>query len=238
MRFKHLIFAIIQGAGLLACSSVDAVYVKTDRAVVSTDLEPDKGLEKMIAPYKNELSQEMDEVIGYASENLVNNRPEGSLGNFVVDATLSYLENREIIPTNQYICIMNTGGLRSSIAKGEISIGDIYKLMPFDNTIVVTKLPISSFDSICNYLQHSGGEPIAGFSLKGNVCSLSHSVNNDTLYMVTSDYLFNGGDRMTFFESNYSAKNTGFLLRDILMEYVKERDTIYPILEGRITPDQ
>jgi 2',3'-cyclic-nucleotide 2'-phosphodiesterase (5'-nucleotidase family) len=234
MRFKNLFFAILQGAGLMACSSVDSVYVQTDRAVVSTDLAKDGELEQLIAPYKNQLSKEMDQVIGYASDNLVNNRPEGSLGNFIVDATMAYLEDLEIIPANQYICLMNTGGLRSPIAMGDITVGDIYKLMPFDNSIVVTKLPMSSFDSICTYLQRSGGEPISGFSLNSKKCSLTNSVNADTLYVVTSDYLFNGGDRMTFFESHYSAKNTGILQRDLLIDYVKENDTIRASIEGRI----
>jgi 2',3'-cyclic-nucleotide 2'-phosphodiesterase (5'-nucleotidase family) len=238
MRFKYLFIVIFQGAGLMACSSVDAVYVQTDLEVVSTNLAPDEEIENLIKPYMNKLSKEMDEVIGYASHDLLNNRPEGSLGNFVVDATLDYLENHEIIPSNQYICLMNTGGLRSPIAMGDITVGDIYKLMPFDNTIVVSKLPMSSFDSICNYLQRSGGEPISGFSLNGEVCSLSNSVNADTLFAVTSDYLFNGGDRMTFFESHYSVENTGILLRDLLIDYVKESDTIRATLGGRITLQQ
>ena len=234
MGFKRIILLCTVGAGLWACSSVRNIYVQTDRIPVSGVTEPNDSIEEFIRPYKNELSLEMDKVIGYATNDLVRYRPEGSLGNFVVDATLDYLVRYNEIPKDQYICLMNHGGLRSPISKGDITTGDIYKLMPFDNTVVIAKLPMSALDSICEYIKSSGGEPIAGFTVKNGPCSLNHKNDSDTLYVVTSDYLFNGGDHMDFFQLNYSYKNTGVFLRDMLIDYVKEEDTIRPILEGRI----
>ena len=54
---------------------------------------------------------------------------------------LAYARKKEIQTKNVKLaqpifCLLNTGGLRSSIGKGTVSLGDIYKLMPFDNTIV------------------------------------------------------------------------------------------------------
>ncbi len=234
MSFKQVILLFTVGAGLWACSSVRNIYVQTDRVPVTTLTEPNDSISDFIKPYKKELSYEMDKVIGYATEDLVRLRPEGALGNFVADATLDYLIRSKEIPKDQYICLMNHGGLRAPISKGNITTGDIYKLMPFDNTVVITKLPISSLDSICNYIQSSGGEPIAGFTLKNASCTLNFKNTSDTIYVVTSDYLFNGGDHMDFFEMNYSARNTGVFLRDMLIDYVKEHDTIRPVIEGRI----
>lgn len=235
MKLKRFIILITVGAGLWACSSVRNIYVQTDKVPVTTLATPNDSIEEFIKPYKKELSHEMDRVIGYATNDVVRNRPEGSLGNFVVDATINYLERKELIPEDQYICIMNHGGLRSPIAQGDITVGDIYKLMPFDNTVVVTKLPMNALDSICDYLSTSGGEPIAGFAMKNETCRLNNPVGSDTLYVVTSDYLFNGGDHMDFFEMHYEYNNTGVFLRDMLINYVEEKDTIIPTIEGRIT---
>ncbi|MGM0479750.1 MAG: 5'-nucleotidase C-terminal domain-containing protein [Bacteroidota bacterium] len=223
------------GAGLWACSSVRSVYVQTDKVPVTTLTAPDDSMEAFIAPYKEKLAAEMDRPIGYATGDLKRDRPEGALGNFVVDATLDYLEREGRIPAERYICIMNNGGLRSPISSGTITVGDIYKLMPFDNTVVVAKLPVNALDSICQYLASSGGEPIAGFTMENGSCELNSPADSDTLYVVTSDYLFNGGDHMDFFEMHYSYRNTGVFLRDMLIREVEVRDTIQPVLEERIT---
>lgn len=235
MNLKLLIGLFIVGAGLWACSSVNEVYVQTDRVPVSTLAEPDDSIQAFIEPYKNELSYEMDKVIGYAENEFVRARPEGGLGNFVTDATVDYLVRHDVIGRNRYICIMNHGGLRSPISQGNISTGDIYKLMPFDNTVVIVKLPVSALDSICNYLTNSGGEPISGFNYDNGKCKLTVQNDSDTLYVVTSDYLFNGGDNMDFFELHYDYENTGVFLRDMLIDYVEVNDTIKPLLDGRIS---
>lgn len=234
MVVKQLILLFIIGAGLWACSSVSEVYVQTDRVPVTTVTEEDSTIAAFIKPYTKELSIEMDRVIGYAKDDLLRDRPEGKLGNFVVDATLDYLVSENWIQPNKYVCLMNHGGLRAPISKGDISVGDIYKLMPFDNTVVITKLPISTLDSICAYLQKSGGEPIAGFKVSPSGCELNGQNGSDTLYMVTTDYLFNGGDNMRFFKMNYSVQNTGVFLRDILLNHAEQHDTLDPLIDGRI----
>ena len=235
MSFKQIIILFIIGAGLWACSSVRSIYVQTDKLPVTTYTEPNDSIQDFLTPYKEELSEEMDKVIGYATGEFVRYRPEGPLGNFVVDATLDYLVRYKKIPGDQYICLMNHGGLRAPISKGNITVGDIYKLMPFDNTVVIAKLPMHALDSICDYIKSSGGEPIAGFTVKNGPCSLNYKKNEDTLYVVTSDYLYSGGDHMNFFKLSYSHENTGVFLRDMLIDYVEEMDTIRPITEGRIS---
>ena len=57
--------------------------------------------------------------------------PESLLGNFVTDLCLRQYSNIADI------CVMNNGGLRSNLTKGEITRGDIYTLMPFENELVI-----------------------------------------------------------------------------------------------------
>ena len=130
---------------------------------------------------------------------------------------------------------MNYGGLRAPINEGEVVVGDIYKLMPFDNTIVLLKLPATRMDEIASYLRNSGGEPIGGFQLTSN----SYELNTDkklvdTLYVITTDYLANGGDRMNFLKNAYEKTDTGIFLRDVLLEMVEEKDTLVPQMDKRI----
>ena len=76
----------------------------------------------------------MNEVLTYSKINLTKKGSESLLGNFVTDLCLEQFSDQADI------CIMNNGGLRFPLPKGEVTIGDIYKLMPFENKLVVLEL--------------------------------------------------------------------------------------------------
>ena len=52
--------------------------------------------------------------------------------------------------------------------------------------------------------------------------------------MVTSDYLMNGGDNMTFFSKRTKEVYLGKLMRDVMIDAVKEQDTLHWNNEQRI----
>src|SRR5690554_7870032 len=96
--------------------------------------------------------------------------------------------------------------------------------MPFDNTIVLAKLPVNELDSIVKYLKNSGGEPIGGFRIHGAHIDGPEDLSlNDTLYVITTDYLANGGDNMSFFTRSYERNNTGIFLREALIKRVEAK---------------
>ncbi|WP_107038000.1 5'-nucleotidase C-terminal domain-containing protein [Brumimicrobium mesophilum] len=234
MKIVQILWTLLVGAGLLACSSA-SVFVQTDKVEINTATLPDDSLQAFIAPFKKELAANMDRVIGYATEDLLRDRPESTLGNFVIDETENYLEENNWLEGNHYISIMNHGGLRSPISKGNITVGDIYKLMPFDNTVVLVKLPGKEIVSIFNYLKKSGGEPTGGFQIDGDMVSLMNDEPfGDTLYVITTDYLANGGDNMSFFKQSYESTDTGIFLREALIKRVEAMDTLRPVLDNRI----
>lgn len=234
MKILQVLWITIVGAGLLACSSA-SVFVQTDKVNIDSNVTPDDSLQAFIEPYRKELSANMNRVIGYATDDLLRDRPEGALGNFVIDETENYLRESGWLKDQHYISIMNHGGLRAPISKGNITVGDIYKLMPFDNTIVLAKLPVNELDSIVKYLKNSGGEPIGGFRIHGAHIDGPEDLSlNDTLYVITTDYLANGGDNMSFFTRSYERNNTGIFLREALIKRVEAIDTLRPVLDHRI----
>lgn len=221
---------------IFSCSKPRSIYVQSNLESITTAIPEDKEVEDFIAPYRDSLSSAMDSVIGFTYSNLERNRPESNLGNFMLDETVDYvIRNSLANKTTPTIGMMNFGGMRSSISRGEITIGDIYALMPFDNIIVVAKLPKSALKSILDYNKNTGGEPIAGFTINGEILKpVGFNNFGDTIEIVTTDYLFNGGDKMDFFKSAYSSLNTGVLLRDALIEQVSIKDTLNVVLDQRI----
>lgn len=237
MRFFRVGIFILGGAGLLACSSGSKIYVQGGEVIVSSvTLDPSSEIQSFIHPYSDSLQLEMGRVIGFATENLERGRPEGALGNFMADLSLKYaLDNGLVTKQEHPICLMNHGGLRSPINKGDIRVGDIYKLMPFDNTLVVLKLNAAVLSEIHEFLKKSGGEPIAGFSVTKD--ALFGTDSSNVITVVTTNYLALGGDKMDFFIHSIDKKEHPKLLRDIIIEYVEQVDTIEPVLDNRIQFD-
>ena len=107
--------------------------------------------------------------------------------------------------------------------------------MPFDNEIVWVELPVSTLKKIEAYLLNSGGEPIAGARLKNGKLEVDGmNESTQTVWVITSDYLFNGGDNMSFFQDNIASSSSNVLLRDAFIEEAKIQGTLVWNDENRI----
>ena len=249
---KHFIY-ICMGAGLLACSSVTTIHTNAERVEVTDAYEHVNKIDSIVQPFKEKLEEEMLVVIAHASKDFKKGRPNGALNNWAADVTLnSQRDTTDIVPT---FCLLNVGGLRNPISKGDVTIGDLYKLMPFDNEVVVVELPWKSLEKIQTYLIERDGEPIAGAKLVDgnlridqlivgeiNIDDESSAVAQrividppETFRVVTSDYLMNGGDNMDFFKDKLNVEHTGQLLRDVMIEQAKQQGELIWSDEERIT---
>ena len=229
------IFSIlIAGASLTACSSHLVVNSNVNKEPISSDTKQDESIATAIQPYKDSLDKRMNEVLGTSTQDFIVARPSSNLMNWVADA-IFVNQTRNVRLAQPVICLLNTGGIRSSIGKGNVTLGDVYKLMPFENTLVWVELPISTIPEIESYLLKSGGEPMANCKLINGKLVINGMRENSThLWILTSDYLMNGGDKMDFFKKKTNINSTGKLLRDILIEEVKAQGTLVENKELRI----
>ena len=230
----RIVSFIFFGAGLLACSSVSKIVVVNKQIAVDTSAVNNLSIDSIIQPYRIELDKEMKEIVAVANVDFIVSRPCGNLNNWVTDALLnSQVKNKKM--DTPVFCLINTGGIRSTINKGEVTLGDFFKVMPFDNLIVWVKMPISSLTDIEQYLKSSGGEPISGAILKNGKLEIN-GMKNDSNYfwVITSDYLFNGGDKMTFFKKNIEFNVTNVLMRNALISEAKEQKILIQDTINRI----
>jgi len=203
----------------------------------------DSEIESLIAPYKAQLDQQMNQVIGKSAMELVKEKPESSLGNWVADAILDSAVRHT--GKDYDLAMSNYGGLRiSSLPAGEITKGKIYELMPFDNYLVVLSLKgdvlMRLFERIADY----GGWPISRGVQLSIRDSLVHQVtlhglpiDSQRIYtVVISDYVANGGDRCDFLEEQ-PRENLEVYFRDALIDQVmwleKNGKQIEASIEGR-----
>jgi hypothetical protein len=119
--------------------------------------------------------------------------------------------------------------------KVEILKGDLYKLMPFENTITCVEIPVGLLPEIAAYLLKTGGEPLSNAYIEnGKIVVNGLNENHSHVWVITSDYLANGGDNMLFFKkgSNYSSKSA--TLRDALIEEATFQENLLEIIDKRI----
>ena len=97
--------------------------------------------------------------------------------------------------------------------------------MPFDNSIVWVRLPISTLESIESYIEESGGEPISNINIVNNIIEFNgfDRAKATEFWVITSDYLYNGGDHMDFFQEGLEIIETNTLIRDAIIEEARSQ---------------
>jgi 2',3'-cyclic-nucleotide 2'-phosphodiesterase (5'-nucleotidase family) len=243
---KYLVYVFALSVTLLSCKASKITdysgvnYPITDTTFKSNDLD------SLIFPYKKGMEEQMSKVIGHTNYDLEAYLPESPLSNFVADVVFDYgfkfKANQKafnLTKTNTF-CLLNIGGLRSTINKGPITVGNIYELMPFDNEIVILKLEPFNIREMLFYLFEKNGQPISNAiayinSNEGRIDIGGQPYNfKNEVYVITSDYLASGGDKMTFFKEKPLVK-TGILIRNALIDFVSKVKELPPYkVEGRI----
>jgi 2',3'-cyclic-nucleotide 2'-phosphodiesterase (5'-nucleotidase family) len=202
---------------------------------------------KTIQPYKEKMKERMELKIGRSEAAFIKDQPEGSLGNLVCDILLNRLAGDDsLLKKEKVMVLLNNGGLRASIPEGEIKVSNIYELMPFDNEVVKIKMQGKKILELADYLSQKGGMPVAGCQLKIKGDKTIHfeiqgeKVDSTKSYwVISSDYLSNGGDKMDFFRNPIQTVRTGKLIRDEIIMYIKnyciDGKTLKPYKDGRIS---
>ena len=203
-------------------------------------------MEAVIEPYRINVNKSMNEVLAYSPLDLKKSDGElnSPLGNLMADALMELANPIFQKRTGKSIDIvlLNYGGIRSSISGGNITTRTAYELMPFENEVVIAKLDGAAIREMVRYLIDSGAaHPLAGIelqldgnnSIKKMLIQGKPLVENEIYYVATHDYLVQGGDNMTFFSKAQEVTNIDYKVRNLLIDYFREQDTIAPVRDNR-----
>jgi 2',3'-cyclic-nucleotide 2'-phosphodiesterase (5'-nucleotidase family) len=236
---------------LAACSTsyktVDFNY-QNHHINLLTDSVHDETYDGILLPFKNKLGNQMSEVISYSDTSLISFKPESPLGNFVSDLILDFARNYATdhkLGTEIHFSMVNNGGLRTSLPKGNITVGDVFELMPFENELVLLKLTGSQVSELADYIATRRGEGVSGISFgmkSGKSIGIkiqNRPLNSDSTYwMVTSDYIANGGDGMKILTTAEQRIVMGARIRDVIINHLRalklKGQTVSAKIDGRI----
>lgn len=247
-RLYHWLFILLLAAACRQHEELTSVHAGTIEINASSGL--DSSMIKMISPYKTTLDKEMNEVLASSGYPIEKGEPEGKLGNLAADIVLTEA-NKKYLPADNIkaqFCVLNNGGLRVPLPKGEITRGKIFELMPFENEMVVLVLSGEKTKMLFDFIAAKNGMPVSGIRMGiKNGAAVNVLVNNEkfdagkSYKIVTSDYLANGGDKMTFF-TDAPKEALNYKIRDAIINYLKEENKkgkiINPSIDSRIYYDK
>jgi len=214
----------------------------SENTSITADLEEDETINALIAPYKRELQETMDKTISYTPIDLPKDGFNSPLANLNCDMVL---EESNLIYEKKHhqkidICVLNWGGIRRSFTAGDLTVKNVFELMPFENEVVVITLSGKQILELVKYMSESSfGHPLSGIQFVSNdessiLIDGEKFDPNKNYTVVTNDFLQKGGDQMNFFENPVSAENLGIKQRDLIMNYFGKHDTIHVNLDKRI----
>ncbi|MCI2395184.1 bifunctional metallophosphatase/5'-nucleotidase [Aliiroseovarius sediminis] len=220
--------------------------VAEDEATVARIAEAAVPLDEI----RNEVVAETSEVIDGERETC--RAVECAMGNLIADAMLDRVKDQGI-----QISLQNSGGIRASIDAGDVTMGEVLTVLPFQNTLSTFQV---SGETVVEALENgvSQHEEVAGRFLQ--VAGLKYTFDpskpvgervSEVLVMqdgewvaidpaktygiVSNNYVRNGGDGYKMFRDAENAYDFGPDVADVLAEYMIKTAPVAPTVEGRIT---
>lgn len=237
--FYCLFFALFSCTVSYQPSSLNYTQYRIDKTLAA-----DSGMNALLQPYVADINLTMNKVIGTCADNYSAKRPESEIGNFLADCYKAMAEqkfNRKVDAA-----FMNAGGIRSYFSKGDITVGKVFEIMPFDNLLVLQELKGNILQQYLDVMALDGGWPVSkGITMvirnkkAENVMVNGKPIDPNAVYTVAhSDYVANGGSDCAMLKP-IPQINMGYLMRDAILDYIKGYTAagkpIQPMIENRVT---
>jgi 2',3'-cyclic-nucleotide 2'-phosphodiesterase/3'-nucleotidase len=148
--------------------------------------EDDADILALISQWREESEAVLSVRLGFNGQGLEQRNP--NLRQAIIDSWL--LQD----PTAD-IAITNAGGLREGLPVGEITFGEVFNIMPFDNTIIAVEVP----GRLVREVLAAGTRPvIAGLTEEPEGLMLAKTgelLEQDAIYRVLiNSFMYQGGD--------------------------------------------
>ena len=189
------------------------------------DKKLDPEFSALIDEYTASVSYKMEEVIGNCPQAIRKGAPESALYNLTGDALIWMA--KEYMDVDADVSLYNSGGLRAEISAGNLTIGDVYAVYPFDNVLSIVTMKGSDLKTMFNYVASNGGLPvnsgvklvISNKKVKSVTVNGKAIDNNKTYTVATIDYLVELS--RYGFENATSRSDSPEIIRDYFVDYFR-----------------
>ncbi|MDR1783327.1 MAG: 5'-nucleotidase C-terminal domain-containing protein [Dysgonamonadaceae bacterium] len=242
-KVKSIILALSVALFISSCTTqhyaVKSVEVTRILADTALDAAAGREMTALVNSYKMKMDEEMKVVIGKAAREMHKGMPQGLLSNFAADAVRAY--STQLWGEIDF-AVLNNGGMRTNLNEGLITVGSVYEIFPFENTLVMLELPGKAVREFFNFVANNRGEALSDnielvikdrktASLKIGGKPLDES---KTYKVATIDYLAEGNDRMTALTKASVSVPTDILLRDVIISYIKQLTSKNQLVDAKL----
>jgi len=238
---------VFDDEGVIASTSGEPILM--DRFV-----SEDEGIKARVKEMAAPLEEIRNAVVASAASPIEGDRSvcrveECPMGNLVADAMLERVKDQGI-----QIAFANSGGIRASIDGGEVTMGEVMTVLPFQNTLSTFQTKgqtiIDALENGVSQVEEVAGRfpQVAGMTFTWNSAAEPGSRIVEVLVggaaidpaatygVVTNNYVRNGGDGYKMFATEaMNVYDFGPDLADVLAEHMAEIAPANPMVEGRIT---
>ena len=221
--------------------------------LLDASVEPDAAFIARIAEMGAPIEEMKTRVVAEAAEAIEGDRSvcramECPMGSLIADAMLDRVKDQGID-----IALQNGGGIRASIDAGEITMGEVLTVLPFQNTLSTFQVPgsaiVAALENGVGQIEEGAGRfpQVAGMSFAFDVSKPAGErisdvmvggapIELDKVYgVVSNNYVRNGGDGYAMFVDAENAYDFGPDLADVTAEFLAEQGPFTPYTDGRIT---
>ena len=201
---------------------------------INESVAEDPAILKTIEPAKKEILAGFGKVIATSPNGVFRGRggDENLLGYWIADCMRTRASAAVGAPVK--FAFTNGGGIRGNIKAGDVKVGDIFEVMPFENEMMVVELTGAEVAAVMREsFRRRGGEPSSGIKagLSGTLEKPEFTITwedgtaiapDEMVKVATSDYLYGGGDSYPTLKRGRRPYTTGLTIRQILLDTCQE----------------
>ena len=223
-----------------------------DPIVLDASFTPDADFTARIAEMGAPIEELKNKVVAETAQEIVGVREECramecAMGNLIADAMLARVKDQGI-----EIAIQNGGGIRASIDAGEVTMGEVLTVLPFQNTLSTFQVDgatiLAALENGVSKIEDGAGRfpQVAGMSYTFDPAQPAGSrvsevmvggapIDLEKVYgVVSNNYVRNGGDGYGMFKDAMNAYDFGPDLADVTAEFIAANAPYTPYKDGRI----
>lgn len=220
--------------------------------IIDASIEEDAGTVARIAEMAAPLEEIRSKVVAQTDQPIGGDRDVCraqvcEMGVLIADAMLARVADQGID-----VAIQNGGGIRASIDAGEVTMGEVLTVLPFQNTLSTFRVDGATLlaaleNGVSEVEEGSGRFPqVSGMSFAFDASAEAGSRISDVMIggvaldaakiygVVSNNYVRNGGDGYEMFKDAADAYDFGPDLADVTAEYLAANGPYAPFVDERI----
>lgn len=242
MRWRSPLQLLTLAVIVASCSTVPVTVEESvlfrDYYTIEESLEPDPELERWLISHRQAYQRRAGRIVATTQSPLTYRQPESLLGNLVSDL----MRYRASLESERYvhIALLEPDLLGAELCGEEIRLGDIYHLIPWNETLTVVEADGKAVRELADAIAARGGIPLSGMRMvitdegAGGILIDSDSLEEENRYHVAVTSSMLEDERYSALKRHYVRVDHSVDMRQLLRDYFRANRHVEPVEDLRV----